>query len=196
MAKKSGIDFEKEFENFEEDTSMAENVCEENIESQNSFCDDEGLNNSQGDQNEQQVFEESKESYYLSLAQRVQADFDNYRKRTRLMEGEAYNNGIVKAVLELLPVVDSIDNARKVVSNEQALDAINIIEKQIYMCFDKLNVKRMNSLGAMFDANFHNAVLCGTDPSQEEDVILQVFQEGFTMNDKVLRYAMVQVNKR
>ena len=54
----------------------------------------------------------------------------------------------------------------------------------------------MNSLNAPFDANVHNAILVGQDETLEDDTVMQVFQEGFTMNDKVIRYAMVQVNKK
>ena len=139
---------------------------------------------------------ESKETYYLNLAQRVQAEFDNYRKRTRQAEIDAKNQGKIDAVLELLPIVDSLDNAKKIALSEETLDAINIIEKQLYQCFDKLNVKKMNSLNAPFDANIHNAIMVGQDETLEDDTVMQVFQEGFTMNDKVIRYAMVQVNKK
>ncbi len=196
MAKKNKIDFEKEFENFEEeslkdiqenceDTGSVElNLDNETGEDVNNQCDCE------------QCEQENNESYYLNLAQRVQAEFDNYRKRTRQAELDAKEKGRIEAVLELLPIVDSLDNAKKIALNEETQDAINIIEKQLYQCFDKLGVKKMNSLGATFDANVHNAIMVGQDESHEDDVIIQVFQEGFTMNDKVIRYAMVQVNKR
>ena len=196
MAKKNKIDFEKEFENFEEETL---NKNTENIEDTGSAqinTEFETCENNNESCECEECKEESKEMYYLGLAQRVQAEFDNYRKRTRQAEIDAKEKGKIDAVLELLPIVDSLDNAKKIALSEEALDAINIIEKQLYQCFDKLNVKKMNSLYAPFDANIHNAILVGQDETLEDNTVMQVFQEGFTMNDKVIRYAMVQVNKK
>ena len=193
MAKKNKIDFEKEFENFEEETLNSQNFEDtgsEQINEEQETCEN---NNTCACE---ECVDNSKELYYLGLAQRVQAEFDNYRKRTRQAEIDAKEKGKIDAVLELLPIVDSLDNAKKIALSEESKDAINIIEKQLYQCFDKLNVKKMNSLNAPFDAKLHNAILVGQDDSFEDDTIIQVFQEGFTMNDKVIRYAMVQVNKK
>lgn len=196
MAKKNKIDFEKEFENFEEETL---NKNTENFEDTGTSQINTDFDSCGSDKETcacEECKEESKELYYLGLAQRVQAEFDNYRKRTRQAEIDAKEKGKIDAVLELLPIVDSLDNAKKIALSEESKDAINIIEKQLYQCFDKLNVKKMNSLNAPFDAKLHNAILVGQDDSLEDDTIMQVFQEGFTMNDKVIRYAMVQVNKK
>ena len=190
MSKKKNIDFDKEFENFdkefEQDNSVNQDVPtqEETTQEQEEQC------------NCEECQEESKEAFYLNLAQRVQAEFDNYRKRTKDLELESKNKGVAQAVLELLNVIDSIESAKKLLKEPESLDAISVIEKQFYMCFEKLGVKKIESLGKQFDPTVHNAIMCAQDYTQEDDIILQVFQEGFTLNDKVIRYAMVQVNKR
>ena len=193
MAKKNKIDFEKEFENFEEEVQSSQNFEDTGSVQINEEPETSENNNTCACE---ECVEASKEMYYLGLAQRVQAEFDNYRKRTRQAEVEAKEKGKIDAVLELLPIADSLDNAKKVALSEESQDAINIIEKQLYQCFEKLGVKKMNSLNAPFDANVHNAILVGQDETLEDDTVMQVFQEGFTMNDKVIRYAMVQVNKK
>ena len=140
--------------------------------------------------------DQMQEAYnYLELAQRIKAEFDNYRKRTQEEASKARENGIAEAVEKLLPIVDSLENAKKQVKDENFLKAIDVIDSQLQKCFESLNVKRIDALNKPFDPNFHNAILQGEEKDKESDIVLEVFQEGFTLNGKVIRHSAVKVNK-
>lgn len=132
---------------------------------------------------------------YLELAQRVQAEFENYRKRTQNAEKEARQKGIMEAVEKLLPVVDSVDIAKKQVADQTLLNALEIINKQIFQSLESLGVKKIEALGKPFNPNYHNAIMTGEDSEKEADIVLEEYQQGFTLGDKVIRYSVVKVNK-
>jgi len=136
-----------------------------------------------------------KELYYLNLAQRVQAEFDNYRKRTRESETEARERGIKYAVENLLPIMDTIQNAKTMLKDEASLKSVQVIENQVLKCFDNIGVHKIDALNQPFDPNLHNAILTGDDSNYPSDTVLEVYQEGFKLNDKVIRHSVVKVNK-
>lgn len=152
-------------------------------------CEDDDCDCCSHDDNMQEAYN------YLELAQRVQAEFENYRKRTQSAEKEARQKGIIEAVEKLLPVVDSVDIAKKQVTDENLLNALEIINKQIFQSLESLGVKKIEALGKTFDPNFHNAIMTGEDAEKQPDIVLEEYQQGFTLNDKVIRYSVVKVNK-
>lgn len=132
---------------------------------------------------------------YLAVAQRLQADFENYRKRVAEQLDLQKTEG-VKSVLEVfLPCLDTFKEAKKSVSDESTLAGINMIENKILEGLDKLGVKKIETVGQKYDPHLHNVVAVFKDESKDEDIILDEFQAGWTMNDKVIRYAKVVVNK-
>lgn len=136
---------------------------------------------------------ECKEQEYLEMAQRLQAEFDNYRKRNQDAQFLARQDGIAYAVETLLPVVDSINSAKKQIKDESFLKSIELLYGQTLSCFEKLGVKKIEALGKPFDPTLHNAIMIAD--GGEPDVVLEVFQEGFELNGKVVRHSVVKVSK-
>lgn len=132
---------------------------------------------------------------YLAMAQRLQADFENYRKRVAEQLDFQRAEG-VKSVLEVfMPCLDTFKEAKKSITDENTLAGINMIENKITEGLDKLGVKKIETIGQKYDPHLHNVVAVFKDESKDEDIILDEFQAGYTMNDKVIRYAKVVVNK-
>ena len=132
---------------------------------------------------------------YLEMAQRIQAEFDNYRKRTQRTEIDARENGICFAVEKLLPVIDSIDNAKRQVKDENFQKALDLINNQIMQSLANLKVEKIDAVGKEFNPHFHNAIQTGNDSTKKDDEILEEFQAGFKLGDKVIRHSVVRVNK-
>lgn len=132
---------------------------------------------------------------YLELAQRIQAEFENYKRRNKEVEKLSYRNGIVNAVRSLLPVVDSFNQAIEGINDENVLKGLNIIRNQLMDAFTGLGVKPIECVGKKFDPNFHNAVLAVEDASYESGVVLEEFQQGFMLDEIIIRHSVVKINK-
>jgi len=143
----------------------------------------------------EQVETEDKSAEYLELAQRIKAEFENYKKRNADISTQSYNNGVVSAVIKLLPVIDSFNQARSNITDQAVLSGVDLIFNQLMKALNDLNVEKIDSLGKVFDPNFHEAVLIGQDESYPAETVLEEYQAGFTMNGKVIRPASVKVNK-
>ncbi len=132
---------------------------------------------------------------YLEVAQRIQAEFENYKRRNKDIEKVSYNNGIVNAVRSMLPVIDSFNQAIEGIKDENTLKGLNIIRNQIMSAFTSLGVKPIECVGKKFDPNFHNAVLAVEDSKYESGVVLEEFQQGFMLDDIIIRHSVVKINK-
>ena len=125
---------------------------------------------------------------------RVAAEFDNFRKRTINENEPSYGNGKADAIEKLLPVYDNLERA---LSQETADEAykkgVEMTMTQLVGIFSGLGVEIFGNVGESFDPNFHNAVMHTEDENLGENVISQVFQKGFKLGDKIIRFAMVQV---
>ena len=127
---------------------------------------------------------------YLRLA----ADYDNFRKRTMKEKEQAYGNGKAEAVEKLLPVYDNLERAM----NQETADAafkkgVEMTMTQLVSILNGLGVEIFGQVGETFDPNIHNAVMHTEDENAAENTITQVFQKGFKLGDKIVRFAMVQV---
>lgn len=132
---------------------------------------------------------------YLELAQRIQADFENYKRRNRDVIKESFQNGVAVTVEKLLPVMDSFKEAKKNITDEKVLEGVNMIYNQLDTALKDLGVTKIDCVGKPFDPNFHNAVMVAEDEEKEDNVVLDEFQEGFILNDKVIRHSVVRINK-
>lgn len=132
---------------------------------------------------------------YLEIAQRIQAEFENYKRRNKDIEKTSYKNGIVNAVRSMLPVIDSFNQAVEGIKDENILKGLNIIRNQIMASFTSLGVKSIECVGKKFDPNFHNAVLAVEDDKYESGVVLEEFQQGFMLDDIIIRHSVVKINK-
>jgi len=121
---------------------------------------------------------------------RTLAEYDNFRKRTTKERESAFGDGKARAVSEFLPLVD---NLARGASQENADEGVKMMHKQALEILEKLHVKACGQVGENFDPNFHNAVLHVDDESMGENVIAEVLACGYTMDDRLLRPAVVKV---
>ena len=127
---------------------------------------------------------------YLRLA----ADYDNYRKRTLKEKEQSYGNGKADAVEKLLPVYDNLERALNQETQDEAYKkGVEMTMTQLVGIFAGLGVEIFGNVGDTFDPNLHNAVMHTEDENLGENVISQVFQKGFKIGEKIVRFAMVQV---
>jgi len=125
---------------------------------------------------------------------RVAAEFDNFRKRTLKEKEQSYGNGKADAVEKLLPVYDNLERALNQPCTDEAYKkGVEMTMTQLVGIFAGLGVEIFGNVGETFDPNFHNAVMHTEDESLGENVISQVFQKGFKLGEKIIRFAMVQV---
>ena len=138
----------------------------------------------------------AKAAEYLALAQRVQADFENLRRRNESVRADAYADGKKDTAAMMLPVLDNLERALEAAagSPDEALrNGVEMVLKQMTDAYGKLEVKPINRLGEKFDPNLENAILQGSEDEGEPGTVCQVLQKGYMIGDKVLRHAMVKV---
>ena len=127
---------------------------------------------------------------YLRLA----AEYDNYRKRTAKEKEGTYANAKIDTIKPFLAVLDNLERG---VSQFEEGDAhrqgMELICKQFEEVLTKLNVAEIPALGEKFDPEKHNAVMHTEDETAAENTVVEVFQKGYTLGDKILRFAMVKV---
>lgn len=127
---------------------------------------------------------------YLRLA----ADYDNFRKRTAKEKEQSYSNGKADAVEKLLPVYDNLERALNQPTEDEAYKkGVEMTMTQLVGIFAGLGVEIFGNVGDAFDPNIHNAVMHTEEEGVEENTITQVFQKGFKLGEKIVRFAMVQV---
>ena len=127
---------------------------------------------------------------------RTTAEYDNFRKRTEKEKLKIYSHATANAVLNILPVADSLELAQKSLegSTEEYKKGLSMVKAQLNEALKKLGVEAFGKVGDDFNPDLHNAVSHVNDEKNEkENVISEVFQKGYKLNDKVVRHAMVQV---
>lgn len=125
---------------------------------------------------------------------RLAAEYDNYRKRTAKEKEGLWSEAKADTVQAFLPVYDNLERALKQDTADAAFKkGVEMTMDQLKEIFAKLGVSEIPALGQTFDPNLHNAVMHIEDESLGENTIAQVFRSGFTLGDKVIRFAMVQV---
>ena len=125
---------------------------------------------------------------------RVAAEFDNFRKRTVKEKEASYGNGKADAVAKMLPVYDNLERALNQPTEDAAYKkGVEMTMNELVKIFTSLGVEVFGNVGDAFDPNLHNAVMHIDSEELGENVIAQVFQKGFKIGEKVVRFAMVQV---
>ena len=126
---------------------------------------------------------------------RVAAEFDNFRKRTVKEKEASYGNGKADAVAKILPVYDNLERALQQETADAAFKkGVEMTMNELVKILTGLGVEIFGQVGDPFDPNLHNAVMHIESDELEENVIAQVFQKGFKIGDKIVRFAMVQVS--
>ena len=125
---------------------------------------------------------------------RLAADYDNYRKRTMKEKEQTYSMGKAEAIEKLLPVYDNLERAVNQPTEDAAYKkGVEMTMTQLVSIFEGLGVEIYGAPGDTFDPNLHNAVMHTEDADTPENTITQVFQKGFKLGDRIVRFAMVQV---
>ena len=125
---------------------------------------------------------------------RICAEYENFRRRSQKEKDNLYGDIKADTVQKFLPVYDNLERAlRQGTEDEAYRKGVEMIMSQFESTLEKLGVKPIECLGEKFDPAFHNAVMHVEDEEKGENEIVEVFQKGFLMGDKVVRFAMVKV---
>ena len=138
----------------------------------------------------------AKQEEYLNMAQRVQADFENFRRRNQNVRKEAFDEGARAFATTLLPVIDNMERAIAAAQNttdESLKSGIEMVYRQLCEAFEKRGITTIDRKGEKFDPNLENAVMQGAPEDGEPGTVCEVFQKGYQMEGMVLRHAMVKV---
>ena len=134
---------------------------------------------------------------YLDRAARIQAEFENFRKRSQKQQQEYREYAVADAIKTLLPILDSLDRALKTnaASLEDFHSGIELIDKQFHDALAKLGVQPIAAEGEAFDPNLHQAVQMVDTDEVEDNHVLDELQRGYKLKDRLLRPAMVRVGR-
>ena len=137
----------------------------------------------------QKEFEEHKQQHL-----RVLAEYDNFRKRTAKEKESLYGDAKADTVKPFLEVLDNLERGlAQFEEGDPHRQGMEMICKQFMTVLEKLGVQQIEALGQPFDPARHNAVMHVEDESAGENTVVEVFQQGYALGDKVLRFAMVKV---
>ena len=191
------------------DTESVEETCEAASEETEEEAGDpaeeetETAEESQEETQKKSIFGKKKDKKYkkdtkieelTDRLQRTMAEFDNFRKRTEKEKASMYVIGAKEIIEKMLPVVDNFERGlANAPEGDPFAEGIQMIYKQLMTTFDEMGVKVIETVGQQFDPNLHNAVMHVDDPEQEDNVIVEEFQKGYTYKDFVVRHSMVKV---
>ena len=184
-------DIEKQEELEEESVDEAEDTAEETDD--NEETDEESADDVKEDPGEEEKLKaelaESKDKYL-----RLMAEYDNFRKRSAKERLELSASIKGDTVADILPVLDNFERALNAETEDEVYkQGIEMIFKQFTDALGKLGIEPIDPVGEVFDPNIANAVNQIEDPELGENVVAQVFQKGYKIGDRVIRYAMVVV---
>ena len=130
------------------------------------------------------------EDKYLRMA----AEYENYRRRTAKEKEAIWADAKGDAAVAFLPVYDNLERALKQETADEAYKkGVEMTMNQLKTVLEKLGITEIPALGETFDPNVHNAVMHVDDETLGENVVADVFQAGFKLGEKVIRFAMVKV---
>jgi molecular chaperone GrpE len=142
--------------------------------------------------------QKEKDELFAKL-QRVSADYDNLQKRTSKQIAESIGYEKERTIKAILPVLDNFEHTLQNASSVEKVDVFlkgtQIIYDQMLDILKSLNVEQIKALGEIFDPVMHEAVMQKTEPEQEDNIVLEEFQKGYTLNGRVIRPSKVIVNK-
>jgi len=133
---------------------------------------------------------------YLALAQRTQADFENYRKRVARESALAQERGVAKLVQELLPALDNLDRALAAAAEDDPpLEGVRLVRSELSAALARVGVESFAPLGQKFDPALHEAMATTSQPGNgcERGTIVEVYQPGYRLGEHIIRPARVVV---
>ncbi|WP_078413826.1 nucleotide exchange factor GrpE [Priestia abyssalis] len=138
---------------------------------------------------------EEEENRYL----RLQADFDNFRRRTRLDAEAAQKYRAQSLVTDILPALDNFERALKVDTEDEQLKSVlqgmEMVYRQLLEALQKEGLEAIEAVGQVFDPYQHQAVMQVEEASFEPNTVVEEFQKGYKLKDKIIRPSMVKVNQ-
>ena len=125
---------------------------------------------------------------------RICAEYDNYRKRTQKEKDNLYGDIRANVITSFLPVYDNLTRALAAATTDEAYrKGVELIMNQFNAMMEKLGVTEIKAVGEKFDPSVHNAVMHVNDETKGENEVVEEFQKGFKIGDKVIRFSMVKV---
>ena len=132
---------------------------------------------------------------YLDSLRRTQADFQNFKRRNQTARADGYEDGVCETIAAMLPAIDNleraIDAAEKAGQDDGVVDGVKLTYSAMLESLKRFGFEEVPALGEEFDPELHNAVM--REAGDEPGKILEVFQKGYRVKDKIIRYAMVKV---
>ena len=130
---------------------------------------------------------------YLDSLRRTQADFQNFKRRNQTSRADGYQDGLCDSITALLPTIDNLERALDAAQESDPLaEGVRMTLKLMTESLAKFGFEEIPALGEDFDPEKHNAVM--REQSDEPGKVLEVFQKGYRVKDKIIRYAMVKVS--
>lgn len=160
--------------------------CDENCDCEHEECKHECGCEHDNDKSEE----------YLNLARQIQADFENFRRRTIEDLKQARFSGQASVIEAFLPCLDTFKEAKKSISDPDVLKGVEMIENKINDALAQIGVEKIISIGEKYNPHIHNVIAVLNVADKDDDIILDEYQAGYVLNGKVIRYAKVIVNKK
>jgi molecular chaperone GrpE len=137
---------------------------------------------------------EDERDKYLALAQRTQADFENYRKRMARENAAAKDRGVAQVAKELLPALDHLEHALKAAQgHEDVVKGFALVSDEIVAALGRAGIESFSPEGEPFDPNEHEAMAAHPSEDHESGTVIEVYQRGYRLNGAILRPARVVV---
>ncbi len=138
---------------------------------------------------------EKKEIYESYL--RLRADFDNYKKRIEKEKAEIYTRSLEDILKKMLPILDNFERAVEAKSEDadKIIEGVKMVYEQMTGLLKSEGLEMIDALDKNFDPEYHHAVMTEQNEEKEDNAVLAVLQNGYALKDRVIRPAMVKVNK-
>ena len=138
---------------------------------------------------------EKKRDEYLAMAQRAQADYQNFKRRNSATRTEAYDDGVRETIAAMLPVIDNLERAIAAAESEDGalVSGVQMTLRQMMEALTRMGLEEVPALGEKFDPDIHNAVMRAPAGEGEPGMVLEVFQKGYRVKGRMIRYAMVKI---
>lgn len=192
MAKKDKVDISEDLKKSKENMATEESmkdVCDENCE-----------NNENVEESCEEIKLKEEYDALNNKMLRLQADFLNYKSRTEKERTATYGNAVSDVLTDLLPIIDNFERAIESVNSENQevinfKNGVKMIYDQFLNTLQKKGLKEIEALDSKFDPNIHSGIAFEVTKEKEEDTVIEVFQKGYLVNEKVIRPSMVKIAK-
>ena len=184
-------------EKIEKEADQSTSPAEESEELDTERDDEQADEHTDTTQREMEELKQEKDELYDRLL-RVQAEYDNFKKRTQKEKESDRKYRSKDLVEELLPVLDNFERALQVEATDETkglIDGITMVYNQFQDALKSQGVEVIEAEGKEFDPNIHHAVMQADEDELDPNIVVEELQKGYMLKDKVVRPAMVKVNK-